>query len=169
MMRDGKTIAGRIAASVILTLAVSLPAWGSVAPSQNVTFRVPHVPGAWFVRTPGEMIRGSRQRTARVVMRAAPEGDRTARADARTSTPVPPPSAHRTLPRGSGAVVTQDDGPARRRLSSVWVADTSTRLRRVAQTRAREIADTGHNDAGDSIFHEAHAPPLSSSFVGSRS
>jgi len=165
-MRDRRGIAGRIVASVVLTLAVSLPAWGAVAPSQNLTLRVPHVPGAWLAPTPGEMVRGSRQR-ARLVIRATPASTRAdeQRSGARTSTPVPPPAAHRALPRSPGAVVTQDDGSARRRLGPVHIAFASARPGRVAHRRVREVAHPRAGDAGDAIFHEAHAPPPSSSFV----
>jgi len=166
-MRDGRRIAARMVASVFLTLAVSLPAWGAAVPSQNITLRLSHPPTMWL--TPGEMIRGSRQRAdrARLVIRAAPERARAdeASSDTHTSLPVPPPTAHRALPRHPGALVSQDDGPTRRRLSTAWVAFSSSRPGRVAHTRAREIAHTGASDARDSIFHEAHAPPLSSSFV----
>jgi len=165
-MRERRGIAGRIMASVVLTLAVSLPAWGAVAPSQNITLRSPHVPGVWLRASPGEMIRGSRQRS-RVVIAAAPAA---ARGDeqpiaTRTSTPVPPPAAHRALPRNPGAVVTQDDGPARRRFGTAWIVFASARPGRVAHARVREFAHPRAIDAGDAVFHEANAPPLSSSFV----
>jgi len=159
-------------ASVVLTLAASLPAWGSVAPSQNLTFRVSRTPIAWFRQAPGEMIRGSRQRVAqRVVIRSAPDRapSRDERSDARTSIPVPPPSAHRALPKAPGAVLSTDDGSARRRPSTAWVSSTSARPGRVVQTRARKVAYAATTAAGASTFHEAHAPPLSSSFVGTRS
>jgi len=165
-MRERRGIAGQIVASIVLTLAISLPAWGAVAPSQNITLRSPHVPGAWLRPSPGEMIRGSRQRS-RVVIAAAPaaaRGDQQPTAT-RSSTPLPPPAAHRALPRNPGAVVTQDDGPVRRRFGSAWIVVASARTGRVAHARVREVAHPRAVDARDAVFHEANAPPLSSSFV----
>lgn len=165
-MGERRGIAGRIVTSVVLTLAVALPARGAVAPSQNLTLRVPHVPGAWLTPSPGEMIRGTRQR-ARLVIRTAPTSAPAdeRRSGARTSTPVPPPTAHRALPRNPGAVVSQDDGPARRRSGPVWIGFASARSGRVAPPHVRETACPRAGNAGDAIFHEAHAPPPSSSFV----
>ena len=174
LLGDGRVSGRVLGVSLLLTLASALPVTAAAVPAMHAVVR-------WNVpeRLPSEIIRGALQRdgvsrlsvVARSDGRARATGAQPADGSARTGRngPPPPPVAHRA--RSSNPVTVdgqeQDDG-ARRRLPGSWAALSRSARGRLGVALTREIVRAVAVSARDSVFHEAHAPPVSS-FVASRS